>query len=243
MRDQWLRAFVGLVWGLLLFLGVARALRLGLDSTASASAVVSQIVLKTTLVLVALIGWKLLGRSLREMGWRRADWWNRSYFVWFVIAAVSMMAGSVVMIFLGVRHPVASQMSFLQIVVLLWILSSFSEEVYVRGLVQSWVADRDDATGTNSAFEPSIVSSALLFAAMHVPLMWSPIGVKGGLAIVLSTLGVGWACAVLRARSKSLLLAIACHVIGNVAGVPGGILGVILYRLAYGRLPEILTTG
>jgi membrane protease YdiL (CAAX protease family) len=79
------------------------------------------------------------------------------------------------------------------------------------------------------------VSSAVLFAAMHGPLMRSPLGVKGGRAIVLLTLGVGWACAVLRARSKSLLPAIACHVIGNVAGVPGGIIGVIIYRLVYGR--------
>jgi membrane protease YdiL (CAAX protease family) len=243
MRNQLLRSFVGFVWGLLLFRGVAWGLKLGLGSTASGSAVVSQIVLKTALVLVALIGWKLLGRPMVEMGWRRPVWWKPSNLVWFVIAAVSMMAGSVAMIFMGLRHPVASQMSFLQIVVLVWILSSFSEEVYVRGLVQSWVADRDDATRTNSLFEPSIVSSALLFASMHVPLMWSPIGVKGGLAIVLSTLGVGWACAVLRARSGSLLPAIACHVIGNVAGVPGGILGVILYRLAYGRLPEILSSG
>jgi membrane protease YdiL (CAAX protease family) len=242
MRNQWLRAFVGFVWGLLLFRGVAWALKLGLGTTASGSAVVSQIVLKTALIFVALIGWKLLGRSKGEMGWRKADWWRRSYLVWFVITAVSMMAGSVAMVFLGVRHPVASQMSFLQIVVLVWLLSSISEEVYVRGLVQSWVADRNDPTGTNSVFEPSIVSSALLFASMHVPLMWSPIGVKGGLAIVLATLGVGWACAVLRARSKSLLPAIACHIIGNVAGVPGGILGVILYRLVYGRLPEILNS-
>jgi len=234
---------VGFAWGLLLFLGVAWLLKRGLGSTASASAVASQIVLKTTLVLVALIGWRLMGRPTSEMGWRRADWWNRSYLVWFVIAAVSMMAGSVVMIFLGVRHPVASQMSFLQVVVLVWILSSFSEEVYVRGLVQSWVADRDDAMRTNSALEPSIVSSALVFAAMHGPLMWSPLGVKGGLAIVLSTLGVGWACAVLRNRTKSLWPAFACHVVGNVAGVPGGILGVVLYRLVYGRLPEILTAG
>jgi membrane protease YdiL (CAAX protease family) len=243
MRNQWPRAFADFAWGLSLFLGVARLLRLGLGSSASASAVVSQIVLKTALVLVALIGWKLLGRSKGEMGWRRADWWNRSYPVWFVIAAVSMMAGSVVMIFVGVRHPVASQMNFLQIVVLIWILSSLSEEVYMRGLVQSWVADRDDTTGTNSAFEPSILSSALVFSAMHGPLMWSPLGVKGGLAIVVSTLGVGWACAVLRARSNSLLPAIACNVFGNVAWVPGGVLGVILYRLVYGRLPEILTSG
>ena len=243
MRNQWLRAFVGFVWGLLLFLGVAWSLKLGLGSAGNGSAVVSQIVLKTALVVIALIGWKLLGKPLSEMGWRRSDWRGRSYLVWFVIAAASMMAASVAMIFLGARHPIASQMSFLQIVVVVWLLSSFSEEVYVRGLVQSWVADRGDANGISSAFEPSIVSSALLFAAMHVPLMWSPAGVKGGLVIVLAMVGVGWACAVLRARSRSLWPAIACHVVGNVAGVPGGILGVILYRLVYGRLPEILTSG
>jgi membrane protease YdiL (CAAX protease family) len=73
--------------------------------------------------------------------------------------------------------------------------------------------------------------------------MWSPVGVQGGLVIVLSTLGVGFACAVLRARSRSLWPAIVCHVIGNVAGIPGGILGVILYRLVYGRLPEMLNGG
>ena len=56
-----------------------------------------------------------------------------------------------------------------------------------------------------------------------------------------AALGLGFACGVLRARSGSLWPAIACHVVGNVAGIPGGILGVILYRLTYGRLPEILT--
>ena len=98
------------------------------------------------MVLVALIAWRLSGRPFRTMGWRRAGVWNRSYFVPFMIAAVSMMAASVVMFLLGVRHPLASQMSFLQIVLLVWLLSSFSEEVYVRGLVQSWVADRDGTT-------------------------------------------------------------------------------------------------
>jgi membrane protease YdiL (CAAX protease family) len=243
MRNQWLRALVGFVCGLLLFFGVARSLRLGLDSAGQRSAVVSQVVLKSSLVVVALIGWKLLGKPLSEMGWRSADWRHRSYLFWFAIAVASMMAASVAMIFLGARHPVVSQMSFLQIVVVVWLLSSLSEEIYVRGLVQSWVAERGKADGTSSAFEPSIVSSALLFAAMHAPLIWSPTGVKGGMVIVLAMVGVGWACAVLRARSRSLLPAIACHVVGNVSGVAGGILGVILYRLVYGRLPEILTAG
>ena len=132
-------------------------------------------------------------------------------------------------------------MNFLQIVVVIWGLSSVSEEIYVRGLIQSWMADRNVSFDVHSYFEPAIVMSALLFAAMHVPLMLTPIGVKGALPIVLATLAVGFACAVLRAQSRSLWPAIACHIIGNVAAIPGGILGVVLYRLFHGRLPEFLT--
>ena len=154
-----------------------------------------------------------------------------------------MMAGSVAAIMLEVRHPIASQMSFLQVVVVVWLLSSFSEEVYVRGLVQSWIARHSEVGRNSSVITPSIVSSALLFAAMHVPLMWSPMGFMGGLVIVLSTLCVGYACAVLRSRSKSLWPAVACHFFGNVAGLPGGIIGVVIYRLVFGHLPEFLTSG
>ncbi len=181
------------------------------------------------------------GPKSGAMGWRKARWWSRSYLPWLTLAVVSMMAGSVVVILLGVRHPVASQMTFLQLIVLVWILSSFSEEIYVRGLVQSWMADDDegDVDGNLSLLDPSIVASALLFGALHVSLMRTALGVWGGLAIVLSTLGVGYACAVLRARSRSLWPAIACHVIGNVAGIPGGILGMIVYRLVHGHFPAL----
>ncbi len=240
MRNPWLRALGGYAWGLILFLVVGWSLRLLLGSTTSGSVVLSQVVFKTVLIVVALLGWKLMGRPLGDMGWRRADWWNRSYLIWFLLTAVSMTAGSFVNVFLGARHPLASQMSFLQIVLAIWVLSSFSEEVYVRGLIQSWVADRDDATGLSSPFGPTIVSSALLFASMHVPLMWSPVGPTGGLVIVLSTLGVGFACAVLRAQSRSLWPAILCHVAGNVAGLPGGIFAIVLYRLVHGRMPEFV---
>jgi membrane protease YdiL (CAAX protease family) len=240
MRNPWVRALDGYIWGLGLFLAVAYSFKYGLDALGNHSAVVSQIAMKGTLVLIALAAWKLMGRPFSQMGWRGARWWNRSYVVWFVLAAIAMMAASVTMIFLEVTHPIASQMNFLQIVVVIWLGSSFSEEVYVRGLVQSWVANGEDAV-TPSVFAPSIVSSAVLFASMHAPLMWSSAGVAGGLTLVLATLFVGWACAVLRTRTKSLWPAIACHAFGNLAGLPGGILGTILYRLAYGRFPDFLT--
>ncbi len=48
-----------------------------------------------------------------------------------------MVAGSLVSILLGTRHPLASQLIFLMVVLVLWVLSRLSEKVYVRGLVQS----------------------------------------------------------------------------------------------------------
>jgi hypothetical protein len=156
MRNLWVRALDGYVWGLGLFLVVAYSFRYGLDALGNHSAVVSQIAMKGTLVLIALAAWKLMGRPFSQMGWRGAPWRNRSYVVWFVLAAIAMMAASVTMIFLEVKHPIASQMNFLQIVVVIWLGSSFSEEVYVRGLVQSWVANGEDAA-TPSVFAPSIV--------------------------------------------------------------------------------------
>jgi membrane protease YdiL (CAAX protease family) len=137
-------------------------------------------------------------------------------------------------------HPIAALLHFWQVILVIWILSSFSEEIYVRGLVQSWVANGDDATTVRSVFSPSVVSSALLFSAMHVPLIWTPAGVKGGLTLAGTMLVVGWACAVLRDRSRSLWWAIACHVLGNAAGLPGGILGVVIYLLIHGRVPDFV---
>jgi membrane protease YdiL (CAAX protease family) len=243
MRNPWIRALVGYLWGVLLFLAVAYSFKYALDALGNHSATVSQIVMKGTLVLLALAAWKFSGRPASQMGWCRAPWWNRSYVLWFVIAAVVMMTASVTMVLLEVVHPIAAKMNFLQIVVVIWLGSSFSEEVYVRGLVQSWIAGGEDATTPPSAFTPSIVASALVFASMHVPLIWSPAGVAGGLTLVAATLVLGWACAVLRARTKSLWPAIACHIFGNVAGVPGTIMGIIIFRLLHGRLPDFLHPG
>ncbi|MFO0890218.1 MAG: CPBP family intramembrane glutamic endopeptidase [Isosphaeraceae bacterium] len=243
MSNGWVRAGAGFVWGLALFLAVAFGLKWVMGSTATTSPVLSQVVLKGLLIVVAVAVWALMGRPLSAMGFRRAATTGRGSLPWYALAIVAMMLGSVAMVLLELRHPLTAQMTFLQIVLSVWLLSSVSEEVYVRGLVQSWMADGTELSGPRPLSEPSVVMSALLFAAMHVPLMWSPIGFRGGLAIVLATLGVGIACAVLRARTGSLWPAILAHVLGNVGGVPGGILGVILYRVIHGHLPEMLTSG
>jgi membrane protease YdiL (CAAX protease family) len=251
MQNRWARAVVGFVCGLVGFFAIAWVLKRALGGPGAEAgseptqealrhyAVLSQVVLKKTLIVVSLAAWKLLGRPFREMGWRAARW-NWSYLPWLVLTAVAMMAASVVMVLMERVHPIASQMRLWEIVLVIWLLSSFSEEIYVRGLVQSWISNGGERAGVRSAFEPSVVASAMLFSAMHVPLIWSPAGLKGGLTLAGTMLVVGWACAVLRDRSRSLWWAIACHVLGNAAGLPGGIIGVIVFRVIHGRLPDFV---
>jgi membrane protease YdiL (CAAX protease family) len=235
------RPIVGFAAGLVIFLGVAAGLKALLAQARADSAAVGQLALKSALIAVALGGWALTGLPFRAMGWRAPTWKGREW-AGFVVAAAAMMAATVVMIFLGARHPVASQLSFAQIVGLIWILSSASEEIYVRGFVQSWIEEGSGPRPGGGKSSPAVVASAGLFAAMHAPLMWSPAGFAGGLTIVLAMLAVGWACAALRERTGSLWPAIACHIAANMAAIPGGIAAVILYRLILGRMPEFLST-
>src|SRR5262249_37307012 len=79
--------------------------------------------------------------------------------------------------------------------------------------------------------------SALFFAGMHVPLIWSGAGALGGGTIVGATLVLGWAAAELRARTSSLVHAIGVHIFGNMASVPFGILAVLAYKVIHGEMP------
>jgi membrane protease YdiL (CAAX protease family) len=128
-------------------------------------------------------------------------------------------------------------MSFLEIVVAIWLLSSIAEEIFVRGLIQSWITAPSSQQPAGNAQRVAVPVSAAFFAGMHVPLIWMGAGAVGGGIIVAATLVVGWAAAELRARTDSLAHAIGVHIFGNVAAVPFGILAVIAFRLTYGEMP------
>jgi membrane protease YdiL (CAAX protease family) len=155
------------------------------------------------------------------------------------MAALAMGLASIVMILTKSRHPIASQLSFLQIVGTVWLLSSISEEIFVRGLVQSWIAAPFELTPRDRGYRCVILASAALFGGLHVSLIWKGAGPIGGCTIVAATFIVGWAAAEIRARTGSLPHAIGVHIVGNVAALPFGIIGVILYRIIYGVMPVL----
>ncbi len=148
-----------------------------------------------------------------------------------------MGVGSIVLIWTGSRHPLVAEMSFPEIVVTIWLLSSIAEEIFVRGLIQSWIAAPASQGAVTNAGQVAVPVSAVVFAAMHAPLIWLGAGAVGGGTIVAGTLVLGWAAAELRARTDSLAHAIGVHVFGNVAAVPFGILAILAFRLIHGEMP------
>ncbi len=237
IRSEWSRGAAGYLGGLVAFFLIAYTLKAVGPSVGIEGMIPLQIALKLLMIVAAMLAWLAVRRPWSEMGWRKVTW-RRGNWRWVIMGCAAMALASVAMLLSRSRHPLLGQMSIFQMMLIVWVLSSVSEEIYVRGAVQSWM-QVGHGSPEAPALSPAVVSSALLFASMHVPLLWSGAGVLGGSIIVVATLFVGWGCAVLRARTGSLWTAIALHVLANMASVPGGIVGVLVYRLVYGELPNL----
>ncbi len=199
-------------------------------------ALARQWLFKPALIVISLAIWAAARRPFREMGFRRSHAPISGIRLrrWYVLSALGMGAASIVMILIGARHPILAELSFPQIIVTVWFLSSVAEEIFVRGLVQSWMRAPGAPADVGRA---GVIASAVLFAAMHVPLMFTGSGVVGGGTIVAATLVVGYAAARARNETGSLLHPIGVHVFGNAMALPFGVIGMLLYKSIHGVLP------
>jgi membrane protease YdiL (CAAX protease family) len=235
-RSSVVRAIEAVLLGIVIFLGCAWLARRLAPLVSENTSLASQCALKLLLIAVSLALWACTRRTWAEMGWKRPCG-GVPLVRRYALAALAMGVASIALIWTRSRHPATAGMSFLEIVVAIWLLSSISEEIFVRGLIQSWIAAPSSKEPIGNAERIAVPVSAAFFAGMHVPLIWMGAGAVGGGIIVAATLVVGWAAAELRARTDSLAHAIGVHIFANVAGVPFGILGVLAFKLTYGEMP------
>jgi membrane protease YdiL (CAAX protease family) len=231
------RAIQAVLLGVVVFLCCAWLARRVAPLMGENTTLAGQCALKVLLIAASLVLWACTRRTWAEMGWKRPRRGGVRLVRWYALAALAMGVASIVLTWTRSRHPALAGMNFLEIVIAIWLLSSVSEEIFVRGLIQSWIAAPSSPEPVGNAGRIAVPVSAAFFAGMHVPLMWMGAGAVGGGIIVAATLVVGWAAAELRARTDSLAHAIGVHVFGNVAAVPFGILGVLVFRLIYGEMP------
>jgi membrane protease YdiL (CAAX protease family) len=135
------------------------------------------------------------------------------------------------------RMEVLEGMSFLQIVLLVWLLASIAEEVLVRGYVQSYLAPLAHRGFDVFRMRISlpVIISALFFSAMHLILLTRSQAFTGVYVILVFTFFLGLVAAKQRERTGSVLPAVATHVSFNVGGVVGGVLYVIFQLAVVGK--------
>ena len=116
---------------------------------------------------------------------------------------------------------------FLQIVALLWLYASVSEEVFMRGLIQSSLSRFRTYGFTlfGTRISLPVLMSALIFGVMHVA--QAAMGVAGYqvLVTVVFAFILGLLAGTYREGTDSLVPAIVVHAFANVGGSLVGCLG------------------
>jgi membrane protease YdiL (CAAX protease family) len=158
---------------------------------------------------------------LAAFGFRRG-----SHFPWRPVAlSVFIVEGIIFLAFLpfpqkGPGH-FAGDFSFLQTVVGVWLIASTCEEVLSRGLVMGLL---EPLAGKGVrvfrvVLSVPVITAALLFSAMHVPLLVMGIDRVSGIQILFATAALGIIAGYYRERSGSLIPAILAHMLANIFGM------------------------
>lgn len=112
-----------------------------------------------------------------------------------------------------------------QTILFIWIYASTCEEIFVRGLLQGYLAplERHKITLVGKQISAPVPLCAIFFGAMHV-VLWPRIGPQAIVPMILAT-GLGLVAGYYREKTGSLLPAIFVHALFNVGGsLPGWVL-------------------
>ncbi len=177
-----------------------------------------QILMAVLAVLIMLIAGR--GR-LGRFGFCRG-----SHFPWWPVArAVFIAEGLIFLVFLPIPQKgpghFAGDFSYLQTVVAVWIIASTCEEVLSRGLVMGLLqplAGRGIRIPRVTLSLP-VITAALLFSAMHVPLLVMGIDTVSGIQILFATAALGLIAGYYRERTGSLIPAVLAHMLANIFGM------------------------
>jgi membrane protease YdiL (CAAX protease family) len=157
------------------------------------------------------------------------------------LKALALGATATVLVLAGGGRGLQSALGtagILQVLLVIWLLSSLSEELLTRGWLQGILHPWRDRYVASVAV-PALVSGTV-FGAMHLGLYFKGVDAVTATVVVVCATVLGVWAGVLRHRYSSLIPAIVAHVAFNAGGAVGGIAYAIAYRMATGHLPPQL---
>jgi membrane protease YdiL (CAAX protease family) len=193
---------------------------------------------KGLLVLIAAAFMFADRRPLREFGVcaPTARWFD--WVIALLLCAASGAVGSALIILTPAEgmKPGGSE-SLWQMIVGVWLISSIAEEIFDRGLIQSWMTEGGAVRIVGVRFTGRMIASGLLFGAMHLSIIRMGADVLTVVIIVSMTTFVGLVTAYYRDATKSLAIPVAAHIAANIGGFIGGVLTMIIRMIVTGEGP------
>jgi membrane protease YdiL (CAAX protease family) len=177
-------------------------------------------------------------RPLREFGFCRPRSRWHDWVIGPSLGTISGMIGSAAIILSPARGMTFIQnQAFWQMIVGVWFVSTIAEEIFTRGLIQTWMRDRSEGGIRIGPLHLSwpVIASGLLFGSLHFSILmrgadWWTVSI-----IVGFTTCLGLVAAFYRQKTSSLALPILIHLLGNIGGfIGGGITMIILMMLGKG---------
>ena len=199
-----------------------------------------QVVMKCLLLLLSLFSIRfILKASWSDAGFKKPAIPMKKAKI--IIAGMILGAFATLLIFItpAKGYAMIKQLSLIQFFLIIVFWSSVVEEIFIRGFIQTGLKHLQEKKIQILRFHisQSILISALIFAGMHLSLLFFDVDYWTVLIVVLSTFLLGLVAGYYREKYDSILPAIITHMFFNVGGIVGGIPMAILYRLLTGELP------
>ncbi|MBD3335835.1 MAG: CPBP family intramembrane metalloprotease [Candidatus Eisenbacteria bacterium] len=228
MRDsgrKWLRLPLGLLLVGIVFAGggaISQAVSRIISNDLAMKGWLSTTIFQLSMGFIAVVIMLILGRGrLKGFGFSRG-----THFPLFkVLLLVLVVEVLVSVVFIPFPTPgeshFATDFSFWQIVVGIWIVASTMEEVVDRGLFQSFLAPLAGCRLSLPRVTLSlpVIAGAIVFSASHIPLLMMGIDPTLGTQILVSTFALGLIAGYFREATGSLLPAIVAHSFANMVGM------------------------
>jgi len=184
------------------------------------------IILKSYILILSLLSILIINNgSLKNYGFNTAK--NINYFKMSLIS-VGITFGALIIgaiIFIGILNNIfptentqflSKPSSLIELIITIWIWSSISEEVLVRGLMQSFMNNLKSIKVFRLSLP--VIISGLFFGSMHLSNLFLGTNVWFVCFTVFLTSIVGILAAFYREKSESLIPPILIHMIANVIG-------------------------
>lgn len=177
------------------------------------------------LMLSIVLIWFINNKSFSNYGFTKAKniRYSKMILITIGIAILSFIIGNI--LFNGVlahlfptdnTKTFSKPNSILEMILTVWIWSTFVEEIMVRGLMQGFMSHLNKKILWKLSL--SVIISGLFFGAMHLTLLKAGMGVWFVSFIVFNTTVIGLLAAYYREKSGSLFPPILIHFLANVVG-------------------------